>query len=95
MQFVGHNPRDVWSLAFSPDGRWLASGGLDGLAKIWDAKTGREQATLRGNIGDVWAVAFSPDGKRLATGSGYGETKGEVKVWDSRLWESATQEGAR
>ena len=75
----------VLSVAFSPDGKRLASGSLDGTVKVWDAATGQETLTLgavsgaRGNTGPVESVAFSPDGTRLASASRYGL----VKVWDA------------
>ncbi|MEE8201652.1 MAG: hypothetical protein V3R29_10845, partial [Candidatus Acidoferrales bacterium] len=73
----GHNDT-VWAVAFSPDGRWLASGGgRDSTVRIWEVATGRELRTLTGHIGDVNAVAFSPDGRWLASGS-VDET---VKLW--------------
>ena len=50
-------------MAFSPDGRRLATGGEENTVKIWDVQTGRELHTLRGHNGDVYAVAFSPDGR--------------------------------
>ena len=68
----------VRSVAFSPDGRLLASGSLDGTAKLWDVASGRELRTLSGHSGEVYSVAFSPDGRVLASG-GYDET---VKLWD-------------
>ncbi|HJQ26435.1 MAG TPA: protein kinase [Blastocatellia bacterium] len=68
----------VWSVALSPDGRLLASGGEDNTARIWDAVTGRELHRLIGHEQWVFAVAFSPDGKRLATASG----DHTAKLWD-------------
>jgi WD40 repeat protein/serine/threonine protein kinase len=68
----------VLSVAFSPDGKRLASGGLDNTLKVWDAATGQETFTLKGHDGRVTSVAFSPDGKRLASG-GWDNT---LKVWD-------------
>jgi WD40 repeat protein len=70
---------EVNSVAFSPDGKLLASGGDDQIVKIWDVSTGQEAAdSFRGHTGYVMSVAFSPDGKLLASG-GKDET---VRVWD-------------
>ncbi|GCB21817.1 vegetative incompatibility protein HET-E-1 [Aspergillus awamori] len=69
----------VWSVAFSPDGRTLASGSDDGAIKLWDTATGTEQQTLTGHSDSVWSVAFSPDGRTLASGS---DDK-TIKLWDT------------
>jgi hypothetical protein len=68
----------VESVAFSPDGRLLASGSWDNTVKLWDVATGREVRTLRGHTDWVRSVAFSPDGRLLASGS----WDNTVKLWD-------------
>ena len=73
-------------VAFSPDGKYLATASQDNTVRVWDAATGKEVAVLRGHTGYVLSVAFSPDGKWLASSSGY-RGKGEVKVWDATLWD--------
>ncbi|MFE7681325.1 WD40 repeat domain-containing serine/threonine protein kinase, partial [Streptomyces anulatus] len=68
----------VFSVAFSPDGRTLATGSGDWEVRLWDMATDRTTATLTGHEGWVESVAFSPDGRTLATGS----ADHEVWLWD-------------
>jgi WD40 repeat protein/serine/threonine protein kinase len=73
---------EVWSVAFAPDGKTLASGSEDGTIKLWDPATGDQRLTLRGHTQRISTVLFSPDGSILASAG-----------WDGtvRLWRAATQ----
>jgi WD40 repeat protein len=64
------DPLCVHSVAFSPDGRRLASAGTDKTVNIWDARTSRKILTLEGHTEGVNSVSFSPSGELLASGSG-------------------------
>src|SRR5436190_6447618 len=59
----------VYHLAFSPDGKLLATAGFDNTVKLWNFATRKEARTLAGHTGPVYWVAFSPDGKTLASSS--------------------------
>jgi len=81
--FGGH-ARPIRGLAFSPEGRRLASGSEDQTVKVWSLDAKEPPVTLLGHGQQVNAVAFSPDGRRLASGSGdwTAGKAGEAKVWD-------------
>ena len=69
----------VTCLAFSQDGRWLATGSADGTARIADAQTGRPIGEpLAGHAASVSSVTFSPDGRRLASGC----SDGTLRIWN-------------
>lgn len=70
----------VTAVAYSPDGKVLASAGKDGALVLWDAATGKEKATLRAHTDRITALTFSPDGKLLASAS-FDKT---VKLWDPK-----------
>jgi tRNA A-37 threonylcarbamoyl transferase component Bud32 len=76
---LGHTD-SVYSVAFSPDGKRIASGSRDFSVKVWDALTGDEILSFKGHTREVRSVAFSPDGKRIASGS----WDNTVKVWDAQ-----------
>jgi hypothetical protein len=75
---VGHH-KPIDTLAFSPDGKRLATASWDKTVKIWNAQTGTELATLQGHPGEVYPLAFSPDGRLVLSGDG----SGVAILWDA------------
>ncbi len=77
--FTMHHEASVWTVAYSPDGKRIATASADKTAKIWDAATGKLLLTLVGHTDSVHVIAFSPDGKHLATAS----DDHTAKIWDA------------
>src|SRR5205807_1266419 len=76
--YRGH-PDRVNAVAWSPDGKRIASGSADGTVQVWDAANGGHVFTYRGHADHVVTVAWSPDGKHIASGS----NDGTAQVWDA------------
>jgi WD40 repeat protein len=77
--FTGGHRGAVYCVAFSKDGKTLATGGLlDHAISLWDVTSGKKTAILSKHTGTVFCVTFSKDGKCLASGS----NDGTVVIWD-------------
>src|SRR5438105_8004987 len=88
----GRHKGTILTMAFSPNGKWLATGGgilvvgnsaAYGEVRLWDVATRAERFSLEGHKEMVYAVAFSPDSKLLASGGADGKVDGPTLIlWD-------------
>jgi molecular chaperone DnaK len=77
-ELTGHT-RDVWTVAFNPDGTLLATASVDMTVRLWDTATGQPQGEpLTGHTEGVASAAFSPDGTLLASSS----NDNTIRLWD-------------
>ncbi|HUT90716.1 MAG TPA: hypothetical protein VMY37_14530 [Thermoguttaceae bacterium] len=77
-ELKGHG-KEVTSIAWSPDGRFLLSGSLDETVRLWDARSGKQVDCYDWGTGEVRSLAFSPDGTTAAVG---GSRRDSIVIWD-------------
>jgi WD40 repeat protein len=88
MSFKGGQEKNVTSVAFSPDGQYIVSGGYDGTVRIWDLEGNSIGEPLKGHEKVVTSVAFSSNGQFIFSGS----DDGTVRIW-AGSWKSLLQSG--
>src|SRR5216683_2933083 len=76
--YQGHGD-NVFAVAWSPDGTWIASGSRDTTVRVWKASAGEDYLVYQDHASYLLSLAWSPDGKRLASG----DTAGTVRIWEA------------
>ena len=79
MRSLPRHAAGVTTIAWSPEGHYLASASLDKTVQVWDVGTGQKISSYQGHAGMIYAVVWLPDGKHIASASG----DGLVQVWQA------------
>ena len=79
----GHT-KAIYRIAWSPDGRFLASPSYDGTIRIWELESGECKTKLEGDKSGVFCVSWSPDGCRLASSS----SDNTINIWETETWKT-------
>jgi WD40 repeat protein len=90
-RLLGHRQR-IHYIAWSPNGKLIASGGEDDIIRLWNTQTGKPLEPLVGHSGAIYSLAWSSDGQTLASGSG----DGNIHIWavkTGRLWRTLAGSG--
>ncbi len=82
-KFAGH-ASDIFRFAFSPDGRWVASGSRDKTVHVWEASSGKIVQVLKAHSDRIIGVNFSADSRWLVSASA--NYDGTIRVWDTTDW---------
>lgn len=78
LTYAGHS-KAVYAVTWSPDGRFIASGGNDNIVQVWNATTGDQCIAYKGHSDIVWAISWSPDGTSIASAS----NDHTVRIWNA------------